>query len=54
MYEFGYIENKTEMNISLRINHTPTKSDLDCLTFNSQVNRSKINKRRNLDRYLIN
>ena len=39
MNEFGYIENKTEMYISLRINLTVTKSDLDSLTFNSQVNR---------------
>ena len=53
MNEFGYIENKNEMYISLRINHTLTKRNLDSLTFNFQVNRSKINKRRDLDRYLI-
>ena len=37
MNDFGYIENKTEMYISLKINHTITKSDLDNLTTNSQV-----------------
>ena len=37
MNEFGYIENKIEMYISLKINHTLTKSDLDNLTINSQV-----------------
>ena len=35
--KFGYIENKTEMYISLRINNSLTHSDLDNLTINSQV-----------------
>ena len=35
--EFGYIENKTEMYITLKINHTLTKSDLDNLKINSQL-----------------
>ena len=44
MNEFGYIENKTEMYISLKLNHVLTLSDLDNLTINSQVESQIENK----------
>ena len=44
MNEFGYIENKTDMYISLKLNHVLTLSDLDNLTINSQVE-SQIEKK---------
>ena len=44
MNEFGYIENKTEMYISLKLNHVLTLSDFDNLTINSQVESQIENK----------
>ena len=44
MNEFGYIENKTEMYISLKLNHVLTSNDLDNLTINSQVESQIENK----------
>ena len=44
MNEFRYIENKTEMYISLKLNHVLTSNDLDNLTINSQVESQIENK----------
>ena len=44
MNEFGYIENKTDMYISLKLNHVLTLSYLDNLTINSQVESQIENK----------
>ena len=44
MNEFGYIENKTEMYISLKLNHVLTLSNLDNLTINSEVESQIENK----------
>ena len=44
MNEFGYIENKTEMYISLKLNHVLISNDLDNLTINSQVESQIENK----------
>ena len=53
MNKFGYIENKTERYISLKTNHTLTKSDLDNLRINSQFESQTENQQMKESRWIF-